>query len=1731
MVFNIQRDMDDNDSAGETLKREAKEFFGYFKRGQGVCAYHYVNLPDTKGSVEPEEEDTPHFDVDELTTLNLNYMVTPITPQSTFDLEEFNNDAYEYYETTDDGKTKRLRYAIPKPEDYQLEHLQFLRPRGAHTGFSKWHRPDKHQCGVWLPSFRQGKGTSHTSTSIYMYDPLMEMVERVLTIAGEITDDKDRSLKSIDSDSEQKEDPLPYDLTPVSLLPSIDVLSDALGGLVEWTWYLCEIVITLDNGIDAGAPVFSREERVQVAELVTQAMWTMVMRFAFRDQTKTTDTKGLGVDSAEGSGGGEREVAVLSSKAWLKDLLNNMDPTKKELVRRIHDSVYTLQGEKSNILFDEKPAIYDDKLKLNGEAAPWGICARLRQAVKYTGDALMASVSREFLTNTWQPKRGHTDGMTLKPREPLIPEVDALYREARTYAWTFPDACDYHASDSYTAHTKRTYSQRTWYHNDTSSVQQESSLNVPQTGTQSIPREADSSNKNVDYELPDRMDSMGQFNVTGEYLRTLNKVENEIAVQPGLAKDLCEKIEPGLSPLDKGYIYKYALDEPWVPGKRLIIPYSGNSYTTTYWLPSHYKVILDENKDVPFYKDAPDLNLPVYNSESPRPLLSKRKNPNISIKYPESGVSQEISLEVLEALHLQKTNNATNLIFLPPRRPVFGESMYNFSSLAWMRSMVSISNHKIISKRMELNQTISDVNRRTGFEKFLDLPKGGSPTALNSNSIFVILLFKWFARNGITSDIAMSSKTDNDENVIVNIENNGWHTHYPETWCNEEGEKEDTPIPAIGILMDDYKTEFVRMVLDRLVYHSTEHTVIDNKDHDEFIAYNPNHNKRSIQIDTACLNDKCKIYDTIRKNHLLLSRLRQSKFQLKRSGSSLFLGDQSRVHKDTRDNSIFPNIQTKPNAIDVLKRPLCEFLNAETLTYKTGSDKLYMMFHRLTFYCQHHLTQPPVKDATLEDAVAELTFEDQLSKFQSMHSNKKLTDKERSWREDENKYISNLNLWNHDNNGFGDNIFEHFNFSDKFIHIISVFGTVQEMVDNDTSMWPYVRRVEGVALFTDLSDQHSDVFNYILFNYGEPDGISLFEVIDDSWINKVKKISSSDAGRELKDRQVESEKNHRKLVIEAITIHNSNAAACQFYINEAKQQQKHQSVIPILEQTITMFENAIPDPHPAAGSEIFIFTENTDPAQSEETASDYDTVHFPFCDVVKTLMYSLADAAIMLYYAKAMVDLFTALSNLGKKTPDTIMSVLNIQKERVQIEFFKKYKKKLSQVRSVGFLFVEHKFGLARSKNETDMTSEEETDMTSIFAKEDLDLTQLQLEALSSQQDDHGAPLQIFESHYKQNQQLLIDLLEDTPKTYRRFLKDVLYKKRHPLASDVDMEYLKDMQHYDLQTAVQNKFISPRERLEHIQMEAREYRRQMEEEKESKRVFLLDSSGNDMSPYELERKRQLIENKKKMEALTKGMEPPSINLVSSEQPSREEERVERPYPDLPPDLSPDSPSVVQVSSDQPSYNFSGTSPVSTPSDSPLNTPSQLDEPQSPVADVEHQEQNRKRKAKGLYSGASSTAPVLMDETLEEASKEGGGGAAGGAAGEAAGGAAGGAAQGAGMGVQGGGIKRSKSRRRSVQDMKRVKSTGAASFRPGDTVFGNRPRNTFDSNEGRFPELSYRGQASASNYYYNETSACVGASDDRVEGRLQRMVLDLPSAEHIERTTAMITKLLKEHLVM
>ena len=1671
MVFNIQRDMDDNDSAGETLKREAKEFFGYFKRGQGVCAYHYVNLPDTKGSVEPEEEDTPHFDVRKLEELNIKYDVTQIIADfkfyDTFDLSsnlvKFKDYAYEYYETTEGDKTKRLRYAIPKTEDYQQKNLQFLRPRGANTGFDRYlQEEDKSECGVWLPSFRQGKGTSYTSRSIYMYDPLMEMVERVLKVAGEIKDSDDNSLKNIDSDGQYKASSPPYDLTPVSLLPSIDVLSDALGGLVEWTWYLCEIVITLEKVEKASAPVsvFSRTEKVQVVELITQAMWVMVMKFAFRERFTTPGTESSG-------------VAVSTSKQWFMDLLKNMDKKQEELVMRIHSSVYNLEGQTSEILFDEKSQMYGDIKKLNGEKAPYGICARLRQAVKYAGDALMASVSREFLTKTWKPKPDHTNGMTLNPKEPLIPEVDALYREARTYAWTFPDACDYHASDKYNgvrrnATTTRGVAERQWYHFDTVTPTSESSsgsekpgLRVP--GKQSIPTNTDKDNE-IDYELPYRMEQMKDFNANATYDKTFNDVNKDITGDPALAQSLWETIEPGLSPLDRTYIYEKGFDKPWMPGKRLVIVLNRGSETKTYYLPSHYKVNVKADDGVPSYKYGSTLEFSMYNFDRSTELKTKINNLNIVIDYPKTGVSQEISLDGFEALESKKTNKIiNNLIYMPPRRPIFGESMYNFSLLAWMRSMVSMSNHKIISKRMELNQTISDVKTPIGFEKLLNFPEGGSPTALNSNSIFIILLFKWFVRNGITSDIAISSKDNGGADVIVNIENNGWHTYYPETWCKENGEKEDTPISAIDILMNDYKTEFVRMVLDRMIYHDGGRYDIHTEDHGEFYQYKTNKDRIThIDLDTPYLNQLCKKYD--RNTFVCQSRLRQSMFQLKRSGSSLFFDEEIKVRKDTRDNSIFPKIQTKPNASDILRRPLCEFLSAETLSDRTTIEQLNVLFHRLVFYCANKFIQKPIERPTLDDFDAEQRFQIQNEEYNKTTEAVKtsLTGKKILWQTliDEDM-VSKIQK---EESGFDENR-KHLTFTTTgaSVPIFSVFGRFQETVDDDTLTWPRMERVEEVSLYTTLSEKHYDVFNYILFNYGNPNGFSLLDVIKEPWdtviSGNVEKIHSDDAAKELIKLQEKDEAARKQSIINTIDAYIENVYQCHFYIAQSTHQDKLTSM---LSQVITMFEESIPLP-----------PKGTDASPSGDALAIYDAAHFPFCDIVNALVYSLADATVMYTYAMIIHDFLvkyreTENTNHLEETKERLRNKFNAFSQGGSLSFEK--------VESVGFRFVEHKFGLERSDTDTDMRSIFETGHLQP-SKNELTLT---------------ACLNIFKTHFEEVKKLLYQIIERKPETYRRFLKDVEYRKRHPSSSDVPTEDLYTMRSDDLRTAVENKFINPRKLFE---IETAAYRRKRREEEESERQFKLDSEGNVLTQYEVERKVQVLNNNKILELLedrandtTKRSDPAASSSDTFKQPipdsalsdtyhlSSEEEKL-----------------VEQMEETNYLGLYLGASTRDRKRPVAENAPQSTAPPPRPPPD---------RQPAPPLRPPPAPAPRRFPE------------------------------------VQPVPVPRRK-RRMSHQQSHQERLRGIKLQVVGKASRGGGPSSELsipDARPGRHPELSFRGQgASASDdeyyYYYNETSACVGASDDRVEGRLQRMVLDLPSAEHIERTTAMITKLLKEHLVM
>eukprot|EP00966_Prymnesium_polylepis_P014574 336433-Prymnesium_polylepis.1 len=117
-----------------------------------------------------------------------------------------------------------------------------------------------------------------------------------------------------------------------------------------------------------------------------------------------------------------------------------------------------------------------DFATLTAGPPPNALCVRLHASIRYAADALMACVSREFLTPTWYWPQGEADGTNLAysadaealsrssnggppPNdtvsggvhtwhhgciEPLVPELHSMYQQARCFAWTFPDASDYH---------------------------------------------------------------------------------------------------------------------------------------------------------------------------------------------------------------------------------------------------------------------------------------------------------------------------------------------------------------------------------------------------------------------------------------------------------------------------------------------------------------------------------------------------------------------------------------------------------------------------------------------------------------------------------------------------------------------------------------------------------------------------------------------------------------------------------------------------------------------------------------------------------------------------------------------------------------------------------------------------------------------------------------------------------------------------------------------------------------------------------------------------------------------------------------------------------------------------------------------------------------------------------------------------------------------------------------
>ena len=126
-----------------------------------------------------------------------------------------------------------------------------------------------------------------------------------------------------------------------------------------------------------------------------------------------------------------------------------------------------------------------------------------------------------------------------------------------------------------------------------------------------------------------------------------------------------------------------------------------------------------------------------------------------------------------------------------------------------------------------------------------------------------------------------------------------------------------------------------------------------------------------------------------------------------------------------------------------------------------------------------------------------------------------------------------------------------------------------------------------------------------------------------------------------------------------------------------------------------MFEESIPIP-----------PKGTDASPSGDALAIYDAAHFPFCDIVNALVYSLADATVMYTYAMIIHDFLVKYSetentNHLEETKERLRNKFNAFSQGGSLSFEK--------VESVGFRFVEHKFGLERSDTDTDMRSIFET--------------------------------------------------------------------------------------------------------------------------------------------------------------------------------------------------------------------------------------------------------------------------------------------------------------------------------------------------------------------------------------------------------------------------------------
>lgn len=171
----------------------------------------------------------------------------------------------------------------------------------------------------------------------------------------------------------------------------------------------------------------------------------------------------------------EEERYMIQRHEWLTNIADGLSRNDAAYETLFSSKPLKRYSRRTNTVNAGKNAEY---ACLTAGPPPNAMCVRMHAAIRYASEALMACVSREFLTSTWTFPEGHDKGIHLfKPKdneheigdgqtktqsvsdwteelktkggsfEPLMPELHFTYQQARCFAWTFPDASDFYIGD------------------------------------------------------------------------------------------------------------------------------------------------------------------------------------------------------------------------------------------------------------------------------------------------------------------------------------------------------------------------------------------------------------------------------------------------------------------------------------------------------------------------------------------------------------------------------------------------------------------------------------------------------------------------------------------------------------------------------------------------------------------------------------------------------------------------------------------------------------------------------------------------------------------------------------------------------------------------------------------------------------------------------------------------------------------------------------------------------------------------------------------------------------------------------------------------------------------------------------------------------------------------------------------------------------------------------------